>query len=205
MNLASISENHNIEKRIAITPEIAKKYISLGFNLILPNNYGSHLGFDDEEYKSQGVKILDNEKDIIDQSDIIVQLSLPSEKILSNLNHYFASNTRQPLHTDYAYYEKSKSIGYFEVATPGQYTVSVTGNKQPRIFSFGKSQPLIFYGFILIGAFLLVPISFITGLLLVIFGILNLVKGSQPPQKTPPPVQTPPTTDSDYASKDYRD
>ena len=35
MNLASISENHTIEKRIAITPEIAKKYISLGFNLTL--------------------------------------------------------------------------------------------------------------------------------------------------------------------------
>ena len=30
MNLASISENQDIEKRIAITPEIAKKYISLG-------------------------------------------------------------------------------------------------------------------------------------------------------------------------------
>ena len=39
MNLASISENRDIEKRIAITPEIAKKYISLGFNLKLPNNY----------------------------------------------------------------------------------------------------------------------------------------------------------------------
>ena len=37
MNLASISENQNIEKRIAITPEIAKKYISLGFNLTLSN------------------------------------------------------------------------------------------------------------------------------------------------------------------------
>ena len=47
MNLASISENHNIEKRIAITPEIAKKYISLGFNLSLPSNYGFHLGFSD--------------------------------------------------------------------------------------------------------------------------------------------------------------
>ena len=33
MNLASISENRNIEKRIAVTPEIAKKYISLGFNI----------------------------------------------------------------------------------------------------------------------------------------------------------------------------
>ena len=51
MNLASISENHNIEKRIAITPEIAKKYISLGFNLTLPTNYGTHLGFSDEDYK----------------------------------------------------------------------------------------------------------------------------------------------------------
>ena len=29
MKLASISENHNIERRIAITPDIAKKYISL--------------------------------------------------------------------------------------------------------------------------------------------------------------------------------
>ena len=53
MNLASISENKNIEKRIAITPEIAKKYISLGFNLTLPKNYGTHLGFNDEDYKNQ--------------------------------------------------------------------------------------------------------------------------------------------------------
>ena len=50
MNLASISENRDIEKRIAINPEIAKKYINLGFSLTLPNNYGSYLGFTDEEY-----------------------------------------------------------------------------------------------------------------------------------------------------------
>ena len=30
-----------IEKRIAITPEIAKKYISLGFEVSLSENYGS--------------------------------------------------------------------------------------------------------------------------------------------------------------------
>ena len=61
MNLASISENRDIEKRIAITPEIAKKYISLGFNLTLPNNYGTYLGFTDEEYKNLGVYFSDNE------------------------------------------------------------------------------------------------------------------------------------------------
>ena len=83
MNLASISENNNIEKRIAITPEIAKKYISLGFNLSLPNNYGTHLGFKDEDYKNLGVNLLDNEEEIIKSSEIIIQLGLPDEKKLS--------------------------------------------------------------------------------------------------------------------------
>ena len=36
MKIASILENHKIEKRIAITPEIAKKYISLGLEVSLP-------------------------------------------------------------------------------------------------------------------------------------------------------------------------
>ena len=39
MKIASILENQKIEKRITITPEIAKKYISLGFEVILSNNH----------------------------------------------------------------------------------------------------------------------------------------------------------------------
>ena len=83
MNLASISENLNFEKRIAITPEIAKKYISLGFNLTLPNNYGSHLGFCDQDYKNQGVNCIDNDDKIIKNSEIIIQLGVPDEEKLS--------------------------------------------------------------------------------------------------------------------------
>ena len=47
MKIASVSENKKIERRIAITPEIAKKYISLGFEIILSENYGDHLGIKD--------------------------------------------------------------------------------------------------------------------------------------------------------------
>jgi len=83
MNLASISENRDFEKRIAITPEIAKKYISLGFDISLPKNYGEHLGFSDEDYKNLGVNFLDDEKDIIKNSEIIVQLGLPDDEKLS--------------------------------------------------------------------------------------------------------------------------
>ena len=58
MKIGSILENQKLEKRIAITPEIAKKYLSLGFEIYLSENYGVHLGILDEEYKKLGVKIL---------------------------------------------------------------------------------------------------------------------------------------------------
>ena len=74
-----------MKRRIAITPEIAKKYISLGFNLTLPNNYGTHLGFNDEDYKNLGVNFLDNEDEIIKNSEIIIQLGLPDDEKLSLL------------------------------------------------------------------------------------------------------------------------
>ena len=57
MNLASILENKSVEKRLAITPEIAKKYISLGFKLFLPKGYGIHLGFSDDDYKTLGAEL----------------------------------------------------------------------------------------------------------------------------------------------------
>ena len=76
MKIASVLENQKIEKRVAITPEIAKKYISLGLEVLLPENYGSHLGFNDEEYKELGVSISKDETEIISSADIIVQLGL---------------------------------------------------------------------------------------------------------------------------------
>ena len=85
MNLVSILEKKENEKRIAITPEIAKKYISLGFNITLPINYGIHLGIIDEEYKNLGVSLVDNEKEIISKADIVVQVGLPEESKLSLL------------------------------------------------------------------------------------------------------------------------
>ena len=82
MKIGSILENRNFEKRIAITPDIAKKYLSLGLEVSLIENYGLHLGFDDEEYKKLGVNIVKDEKEILNKSDIIVQLGLlPDEKI----------------------------------------------------------------------------------------------------------------------------
>ena len=85
MRIGSILENQNIEKRVAITPEIVKKYTSLGFEVFLTKEYGKHLGFNNEEYKNLGVTLLEGEDEIIKKSDIIVQLGLPDKEKLSLL------------------------------------------------------------------------------------------------------------------------
>ena len=83
MKITSILEDKNIEKRISITPEIAKKYLSSGFEVLLSKNYGEHLGFSDKEYKTLGVHLLDNKKEVIQVGDIIIQHRLPDEEHLS--------------------------------------------------------------------------------------------------------------------------
>ena len=85
MRIASISENKNIEKRVAITPEIAKKYLSNGFEVYLSENYANHLGFEDTEYSELGVKFSKNEKDLINSADILAQLNILSDENLSYL------------------------------------------------------------------------------------------------------------------------
>ena len=85
MRIASILENQLVEKRIAITPDIAKKYIALGFEVALSEKYGEHLGFNDNDYKEIGVEIYKKEAEVISDADIVVQLNLLSDVNLSLL------------------------------------------------------------------------------------------------------------------------
>ena len=79
MIIGTVSENKQLEKRISITPEIAKKYISNGFEVMIENNLASHLGIADDEYIKEGCKI-DSRENVLNQSNIILQLNLPDEK-----------------------------------------------------------------------------------------------------------------------------
>ncbi len=85
MRIGSILENQNIEKRIAITPEIVKKYTSIGLELCLIENYGSHLGIKDDQYKDMGANIVKDETEVLNSSDILVQLGMLSDDKTSKI------------------------------------------------------------------------------------------------------------------------
>ena len=82
MIVGSISENINTEKRVAITPDIIKKYRSLGLEVNLSRNYALHLGITDKQYVEQGANIINNDDELISSSNIIVQMGLPTDKNL---------------------------------------------------------------------------------------------------------------------------
>ena len=79
MIVGSILENRSVEKRISITPDIVKRYLSLGIEVQISENYGDHLGIKNKEYLDLGAKILRDDNEILSNADIIVQLSLLDE------------------------------------------------------------------------------------------------------------------------------
>ena len=85
MKIGSISENREIENRVAITPDIVKKYKSLGLEINIIKNYATHLGIDDQEFLKEGANILDGDDEVIANSNAIVQMNIPNDEKLTRL------------------------------------------------------------------------------------------------------------------------
>ena len=85
MIVGSIKEDLTIEKRVSITPETAKNIIGLGLKICIENNYASHLGIKDDDYKNVGVEIKSSSNEVFQKSDIIIKVNCPSESETSNL------------------------------------------------------------------------------------------------------------------------
>ena len=60
------------ENRIGLTPESVKVLISNGHEVLVESNGGYEAGFDDEQYKKSGAKIVNKAEDIFNDSEIIV-------------------------------------------------------------------------------------------------------------------------------------
>ena len=82
MIIGAVSENKNSEKRISITPEIAKKYLDNGFSVIIENDLASHLGISDEDFRKAGCQV-DNRENVLKKSNIVLQVNLPDDDSLN--------------------------------------------------------------------------------------------------------------------------
>ena len=84
MIIGSVSENINLEKRVAITPDIIKKYKSLGFEIYLTKDYASHIGIKDEEYETEGANIKSIDE-VLSNANAILQMNILNDESLNKL------------------------------------------------------------------------------------------------------------------------
>ena len=82
MIIGAVSENKNSEKRISITPDIAKKYLDNGFNVIIESDLASHLGISDEDFRKVGCQV-DSRENVFKKSNIVLQVNLPDDDSLN--------------------------------------------------------------------------------------------------------------------------
>tara|TARA_Y100000590_G_scaffold392695_1_gene470313 strand:+ start:19 stop:1134 length:1116 start_codon:yes stop_codon:yes gene_type:complete len=65
------------ENRIGLTPESVKSLVSNGHEVLVEKNGGFEAGFDDDQYKSVGAKIIEKAEDIFNDAEIIVKVKEP--------------------------------------------------------------------------------------------------------------------------------
>tara|TARA_A100001011_G_C14277975_1_gene830158 strand:- start:284 stop:1372 length:1089 start_codon:yes stop_codon:yes gene_type:complete len=85
MIIGSTLEERSTENRIAITPDIIKKYKSLGLKIHLRKGYATHLGISDKQYELEGATIIENDEEIISKSDVLIQMNILSDDNLNKL------------------------------------------------------------------------------------------------------------------------
>ena len=112
MKIGSISENKDIEQRIAITPEVIKKYKSIGLEVCLSKNYGVHLGINDKVYENEGAVILKSDEEVISVSSAILQMNILND---ANLNKLNKSQILIGVLNPYSNKEKLKNINSFSL------------------------------------------------------------------------------------------
>ncbi|BCA95105.1 pyridine nucleotide transhydrogenase subunit alpha [Legionella antarctica] len=84
MMIATLQETGN-ETRVAITPNSAKQYIKLGFEVAIETNSGFSSGFADKEYEQVGVQVISNKQTLLKQTNILLCINEPVPKDLAGL------------------------------------------------------------------------------------------------------------------------
>ncbi len=65
------------ENRIGLTPDSVKKLVSYDHEILVENNAGYEAGFENDQYKNAGAKIVDKAGDIFNDAEIIVKVKEP--------------------------------------------------------------------------------------------------------------------------------
>ncbi|MCB1585024.1 MAG: NAD(P) transhydrogenase subunit alpha [Xanthomonadales bacterium] len=80
-----VSEVTELERRVALVPETAKKIIKAGWKVLMQSGAGNAAGFLDADY--DGCEIVKDANAVLSKADVIVCISAPSNETITNMKN----------------------------------------------------------------------------------------------------------------------
>ena len=77
MKIAVSRERRPHEKRVAVTPDIVKKYINIGFDVVVETDAGKASSFPNMEYEAAGATIAESVQSAVADADIVLKVQRP--------------------------------------------------------------------------------------------------------------------------------
>jgi H+-translocating NAD(P) transhydrogenase subunit alpha len=85
MKIVIPNECVDFECRVALTPEVSKKLIDLGHDVVLEKGAGAAAGMPDAAYEAVGAKIAKDAKSLYQAADIVIRVSPPTNSEVAAL------------------------------------------------------------------------------------------------------------------------
>ena len=85
MRIAVLSEADPVETRVAITPELVKKYKNLGADVVVQSGAGLKSSLPDGEFEAAGATIAQSAQDAVKEADIVLKVRRPADGELNGL------------------------------------------------------------------------------------------------------------------------
>ncbi len=81
MKIGVLKEIHLSEKRVATTPEVTKKLIKLGFEVIIESGAGARANYPDHAYEEAGAVISKEAESTWEASDLVIKVRPPEQNV----------------------------------------------------------------------------------------------------------------------------
>lgn len=79
MKLVAIKETALHEARVALTPDIAKRYVQDGFHVTIQSGAGDVAGFTDAAYQKAGASVVASAQEALADADLVLKVQAPNE------------------------------------------------------------------------------------------------------------------------------
>ncbi|MDO9260931.1 MAG: NAD(P)(+) transhydrogenase (Re/Si-specific) subunit alpha, partial [Flavobacteriaceae bacterium] len=84
MKIGILKEHREGERRVAVSPTIAKAFIAKGFECLVEEGAGFTSSYNDADYENVGTKVL-TQKEVFDQANLLVKINPFIEQEIAQL------------------------------------------------------------------------------------------------------------------------